>query len=63
MNNPTVSLNDLMEIEKAFRILQSIVDECALPETLFMRKLDAVLGRIVLDRVMSKFDQQIKVTA
>ena len=60
--SPSVRLNDLMEIEKAFRILQSIVDESQLPHTLFMRKMDAIFGRIVLDRVMTSFDQQIEVT-
>jgi hypothetical protein len=57
-----VSLNDLMEIQKAFLILQFIVDECQLPQTLFIRKLDALMGRVVLDRVMSSFDQKIEVT-
>ena len=57
-----VSLNDLMEIQKAFLILQSIVNECQLPQTLFIRKLDALMGRVVLDRVMASFDQKIEVT-
>ena len=63
MNNPAISLTDLIEIQKAFLLLYSIVDEVQLTTPQFQRKMDCILGRVVLNRVMSSLNAEFEVTA
>jgi len=63
MNKPAISLTDLIEIQKAFLILYSLVDEVQLTTPQFERKMDCVTGRVVLDRVMSSLNTEFEVKA
>jgi hypothetical protein len=59
----TINLTDLIEIQKAFLLLYSIVDEVQLTTPQFQRKMDCILGRVVLNRVMSSLNAEFEVTA
>jgi len=59
----TISLSDLVEIQNAFNLLQSIVDDVKLNEDQFSRKLDSIRGRVVLNRVMGSLNAEFEVTA
>ena len=63
MNKPPINLTDLIEIQKAFLLLYSIVDEVQLTTPQFQRKMDCILGRVVLNRVMSSLNVELEVTA
>ena len=63
MSKPAISLTDLIEIQKAFLLLYSIVDEVQLTTPQFQRKMDCILGRVVLNRVMSSLNVELEVTA
>ena len=63
MNKPAINLTDLIEIQKAFLLLYSIVDEVQLTTPQFQRKMDCILGRVVLNRVMSSLNVELEVTA
>lgn len=63
MNNPTIKLADLIAIQTAFLILYQLVQEVKLTESQFDRKLDCVMGRVVLDRVMQSLNAEFQVTA
>lgn len=63
MNNPTIKLADLIAIQTAFLILYQLVQEVKLTESQFDRKLDCVMGRVVLDRVMESLNAEFQVTA
>jgi hypothetical protein len=63
MSKPAISLTDLIEIQKAFLLLYSIVDEVQLTTPQFQRKMDCILGRVVLNRVMSSLNAEFEVTA
>jgi hypothetical protein len=58
----TINLTDLIEIQKAFLLLYSIVDEVQLTTPQFQRKMDCILGRVVLNRVMSSLNAEFEVT-
>ena len=60
--SPAINLTDLIEIQKAFLILYSLVDEVQLTTPQFERKMDCVMGRVVLERVMSSLTGKIEVT-
>jgi hypothetical protein len=61
--SPAINLTDLIEIQKAFLILYSLVDEVQLTTPQFERKMDCITGRVVLNRVMSSLTGKIEVTA
>lgn len=61
--NPTIKLADLVAIQTAFLTLYQLVQEVALTKSQFERKLDCVMGRVVLDRVMDSLNAEFKVTA
>jgi len=63
MNNPSIKLADLMAIQAAFLTLYQLVNEVQLNASQFDRKLDCVIGRVVLDRVMSSLNTEFEVTA
>ena len=63
MNNPTIKLADLISIQAAFLTLYQLVQEVQLTESQFDRKLDCVVGRVVLDRVMHSLNAEFQVTA
>ena len=63
MNNPTIKLADLIAIQTAFLTLYQLVQEVKLTESQFDRKLDCVMGRVVLDRVMHSLNAEFQVTA
>jgi hypothetical protein len=63
MNKPAISLTDLIEIQKAFLLLYSIVDEVQLTTPQFARKMNCIMGRVVLNRVMSSLNIELEVTA
>jgi hypothetical protein len=58
----TISLTDLIEIQKSFLTLYQIADEAQLTAKQFDRKLDCVHGRVVLDRVMKSLNAEFEVT-
>jgi hypothetical protein len=58
----TISLTDLIEIQKAFLTLYQLADEAQLTAKQFDRKLDCVHGRVVLDRVMKSLNAEFEVT-
>jgi hypothetical protein len=62
MNNPTIKLADLIAIQAAFLTLYQLVQEVQLTESQFDRKLDCVVGRVVLDRVMHSLNAEFQVT-
>ena len=57
-----ISLTDLIEIQKAFLILYQLAHEVNLNESQFERKMDCIMGRVVLERVMSDLTGEIEVT-
>lgn len=61
--SPAINLTDLIEIQKAFLTLYSLVDEVHLNPAQFERKMDCITGRVVLDRVMSSLTGKIEVKA
>lgn len=63
MNNPSIKLADLIAIQTAFLTLYQLVQEVKLTESQFDRKLDCVMGRVVLDRVMHSLNAEFQVTA
>ncbi|MFY8184127.1 MAG: hypothetical protein ACOVKL_07935 [Polynucleobacter sp.] len=63
MNNPSIKLADLIAIQTAFLTLYQLVQEVKLTESQFDRKLDCVMGRVVLDRVMESLNAEFQVTA
>jgi hypothetical protein len=63
MNNPSIKLADLVAIQTAFITLYQLVNELKLTESQFDRKLDCVMGRVVLDRVMESLNAEFEVTA
>ena len=62
MNNPSIKLADLIAIQTAFLTLYELVNEVQLTAYQFDRKLDCVMGRVVLDRVMESLNTEFKVT-
>jgi hypothetical protein len=63
MNNSSIKLADLVAIQTAFLTLYQLVNELKLTESQFDRKLDCVMGRVVLDRVMESLNAEFEVTA
>ena len=61
MKNPTIKLADLVTIQTAFLALYQLVNEVQLTANQFDRKLDCVMGRVVLDRVMESLDAEFEV--
>ena len=61
--SPAINLTDLIEIQKAFLILYSLVDEVQLTTPQFERKMDCIHGRVVLDRVMGSLNAKFEVKA
>jgi hypothetical protein len=58
----TISLSDLIEIQKAFLTLYQLVNEVQLSASQFDRKMDCITGRVVLDRVMRSLNAEFEVT-
>jgi hypothetical protein len=63
MSNPSIKLADLVAIQTAFLTLYQLADEVQLTASQFDRKLDCVMGRVVLDRVMKSLNTEFEVTA
>ena len=63
--NPSIKLADLVAIQTAFITLYQLVNEVQVQLTAdqFDRKLDCVMGRVVLDRVMESLNTEFEVTA
>ena len=59
----SIKLADLVAIQTAFLTLYQLVNEVQLTADQFDRKLDCVMGRVVLDRVMESLNAEFKVTA
>jgi hypothetical protein len=58
----TISLTDLIEIQKAFLTLYQLVSEVQLTASQFDCKMDCITGRVVLDRVMRSLNAEFEVT-
>jgi len=58
---PTVSLNDLLKVYQAFYSLKGIVNEVSLTSDQHARKLDAILGEVILGRIISSVNAHIEV--
>ena len=63
MTTPTINLADLVKISEAYRILEQLVKEVRLTDEQHGRYCDAIIGRIVLDRVLRSLDVVIEVKA
>jgi hypothetical protein len=63
MNTPVINLADLLKISDSYKILEQIVKEVRLTDEQHGRYCDAIIGKIVLDRVLQKLDVIIEVTA
>ena len=58
---PTIRLDDLLKVYQAFHALKSVVNEVSLTADQHARKLDAILGEVVLGRIISSVNATIEV--
>jgi hypothetical protein len=63
MTTPTIHLADLVKIAEAYKILDQLVKESRLTTEQHGRYCDTIIGKVVLDRVMSSLDVKIEVKA
>jgi hypothetical protein len=61
MTTPTINIADLVKIAEAYKILYQLVKESRLTNEQHHRFCDTIIGKIVLDRVMSSLDVKIEV--
>jgi hypothetical protein len=60
---PTVRLDDLLKVYQALHSLKSIVNEVSLTADQHARKMDAVLGEVVLNRILMSAEATFEVKA
>lgn len=67
MTTPTINLADLFKIADAYKILDKLVKELVKESRLtneqHERYCDTIIGRVVLDRVLSSLDVKVEVKA
>ena len=63
MTTPTINLADLVKIADAYKILEQLVKESRLTNEQHGRYCDTIIGRVVLDRVLSSLDVKVEVKA
>lgn len=60
---PTVRLDDLLKVYQALHSLKSIVNEISLTADQHARKMDAILGEVVLNRILMSVEATLEVKA
>lgn len=60
---PTVRLDDLLKVYQALHSLKSIVNEISLTADQHARKMDAILGEVVLNRILMSVEATFEVKA
>jgi hypothetical protein len=60
---PTVRLDDLLKVYQALHSLKSIVNEVSLTADQHARKMDAILGEVVLNRILMSVEATLEVKA
>lgn len=63
MNTPTINLADLLKIADAYKLLEQLVKESRLTNEQHGRYCDTIIGKVVLDRVLSSLDVKVGVKA
>ena len=63
MTTPTINLADLFKIAESYKILEQLVKESRLTNEQHGRYCDTIIGRVVLDRVLSSLDVKVGVKA
>ena len=63
MTTPTINLADLIKIAEAYRTLEQLVKESRLTNEQHGRYCDTIIGKVVLDRVMSSLNVKVEVKA
>ena len=63
MTTPTINLADLLKIADAYKVLDQLVKESRLTNEQHGRYCDTIIGRVVLDRVLSSLDVKVEVKA
>ena len=63
MTTPTINLADLVKIADAYKVLDQLVKESRLTNEQHGRYCDTIIGRVVLDRVLSSLDVKVEVKA
>lgn len=58
---PTIRLDDLLKVYQAFHALKSIVNEISLTADQHARKMDAILGEVVLNRILLSVEATLEV--
>ena len=61
MTNPTIRLDDILKVYMAFHALKSVVNEVSLTADQHARKLDSILGEVILNRIISSVNAAIEV--
>jgi len=63
MTTPTINLADLLKIAEAYRALDQLVKESRLTNEQHGRYCDTIIGKVVLDRVLSSLNVKVEVKA
>jgi len=63
MTTPTINLADLLKIADSYKILEQLVKESRLTNEQHGRYCDTIIGRVVMDRVLSSLDVKVEVKA
>jgi len=60
-NIPTINLADLLKISDSYKILEQIVKEVRLTDEQHDRYCDAIIGRVILDRLLPSLNVKVEV--
>jgi len=63
MTTPTINLADLLKIANSYKLLEQLVKESRLTNEQHGRYCDTIIGKVVLDRVLSSLDVKVEVKA
>jgi len=63
MTTPTINLADIVKIADAYKILDTLVKESRLTNEQHGRYCDTIIGKVILDRVLSSLDVKVEVKA
>lgn len=63
ITSPAIYLADLIKIAEAYRTLEQLVKESRLTNEQHGRYCDTIIGKVVLDRVMSSLTVKVEVKA
>ena len=63
MTTPSINLADLLKIADSYKLLEQLVKESRLTNEQHARYCDTIIGKVVLDRVLSSLDVKVEVKA